>query len=115
LQSKPIGATNPPVFRLQGSLSSSSKAMGARVVALTSSEAKIERVRALGADHAINYRRAPDWADAVREVTGGHGIDIAVETAGSTLSQALKSMAFGGFVGVVGFLGGLKFNCQSCR
>jgi len=84
------------------------KAMGARVVALTSSEAKIERVRALGADHAIHYRRVPDWADAVREVTGGHGIDIAVETAGSTLPQALKSMAFGGFVGVVGFLGGFE-------
>jgi NADPH:quinone reductase-like Zn-dependent oxidoreductase len=84
------------------------KAMGARVVAVTSSEAKMDRVRALGANHAINYRLVPDWADAVREATGGHGIDIAVETAGSTLPQALRAAAFGGFVGVVGFLGGFE-------
>ncbi len=84
------------------------KAMGARVVAITSSADKIARVRELGADHAINYREIPEWSDAVRGATGGRGVDIVVETVGSTLPQALKSLKLGGFVGVVGFLGGME-------
>ena len=84
------------------------KAMGAKVVVVTSSADKIARVTALGADAAINYKENPDWSGAVRAATGGHGIDIVVETAGSTLPQALKTAAFGGFVGVVGFLGGFE-------
>jgi NADPH:quinone reductase-like Zn-dependent oxidoreductase len=84
------------------------KVFGARVVVITSSDEKIARVRALGADTAINYKTTPDWAPAVRAATGGRGVDIVVETAGSTLPQALKSLAFGGYVGVVGFLGGFE-------
>ena len=84
------------------------KAMGAKVVAISSSAEKIARVKALGADAVINYRETPQWAETVRAATGGRGIDIVVETAGSTLGQALESLAFGGFVGVIGFLGGLE-------
>lgn len=82
------------------------KALGAVVVALTSAAAKAEMLRGLGADHVINYREIPDWADAVRAATGGRGVDIVVETTGTTLSQSLNACTFGGFVGIIGFVGG---------
>ena len=85
------------------------KLAGARVAALSSSDAKLERARALGADATINYRTTPEWAAQVREATGGRGVDIVVETGGaSTLPQALAATAFGGFVGVIGFVGGFE-------
>jgi NADPH:quinone reductase-like Zn-dependent oxidoreductase len=84
------------------------KLMGARVVALSSSDEKIGRVRGLGADVAINYREVPDWERAVREATGGRGVDIAIETAGATLARTLAALAFGGTVSVIGFVGGLE-------
>lgn len=84
------------------------KSMGAKVIVLTSSEDKMQRVRSLGSDSAVNYKQVPEWSGVVRDMTGGHGIDIVVETAGSTLPQALKAMSFGGYVGIVGFLGGFE-------
>lgn len=85
------------------------KLAGARVIALSSSDEKLARVRALGADVTINYRTTPAWAAPAREATGGRGVDIVVETGGaSTLPQALAAAAFGGFVGVVGFVGGFE-------
>lgn len=84
------------------------KCMGANVVLITSTDEKVARVKALGADCAINYRSTPNWESAVRAATGGRGVDIVVETAGSTLPQALSALAFGGFVGIVGFLGGFE-------
>lgn len=84
------------------------KSMGASVALITSTDEKVARVKALGADCAINYRSIPNWESAVRAATGGRGVDIVVETAGSTLPQALSALAFGGFVGIVGFLGGFE-------
>lgn len=95
------GTGGVAVFALQFA-----KLAGARVVALSSSEEKLERVRALGADVAIDYRRTPEWGGAVREATGGRGVDIVVETGGGTLPMAISALAFGGFVGVVGFVAG---------
>jgi len=84
------------------------KAMGARVAVISSSEEKLARVQALGADCTVNYRRTPNWGNAVREATGGDGMDVIVETAGSTLPQALSALALGGCISVVGFLGGME-------
>ncbi|WP_157256639.1 zinc-dependent alcohol dehydrogenase family protein [Methyloversatilis discipulorum] len=84
------------------------RSMGARVVLLTSNEEKAARAVSLGADHVIDYRTTPEWAAAVMSATDGRGVDIVVETAGNTLSESLKAVAFGGFVGVVGFLGGFS-------
>lgn len=81
---------------------------GARVIALSSSDEKLARVRDLGAETGINYRTNPDWHLAVKEATGGRGVDIVVETAGGTLEKSLASLAFGGFVGVVGFVAGYR-------
>jgi NADPH:quinone reductase-like Zn-dependent oxidoreductase len=84
------------------------KLHGATVVALSSSDEKLARAKALGADSGVNYRSTPDWSAAVRAATGGRGVDIVVETAGHTLARSLASVAFGGFVGVVGFVAGTE-------
>lgn len=82
------------------------KALGATVVALTSTAQKADMLRGMGADVVLNYRDTPEWSDAVRAVTGGKGVEIVVETTGSTLSQSLNACSFGGFVGIIGFVGG---------
>src|SRR5690606_23252979 len=51
------------------------KAAGARVIALSSSAAKLDRLRALGADEVINYREVEQWGQAVLDLTGGLGVD----------------------------------------
>jgi len=80
------------------------KLVGARVIILSSSDEKLSRAKQLGADVGINYRTTPDWEGPVREATGGRGVDIIV----ATLHKSLASLAFGGFVGVVGFVAGYK-------
>jgi NADPH:quinone reductase-like Zn-dependent oxidoreductase len=82
------------------------KVSGARVLAITSSDARAQLLRQLGVDTVINYRQTPAWSKSVLEETGGNGVDIVVETAGSTLPESLAATAFGGFIGVIGFLGG---------
>jgi NADPH:quinone reductase-like Zn-dependent oxidoreductase len=84
------------------------KLAGARVVVLSSSDEKLARARTLGADVGINYRAVPDWAPAVREATGGRGVDIVVETAGGSLDKSLAAVSFGGFIGIVGFVAGTQ-------
>lgn len=84
------------------------KLAGARVIALSSSDEKLARAKQLGADAGINYRTTPEWQLPVKAATHGHGVDIAVETAGATLNKTLACLAFGGFVGVVGFVAGYE-------
>ena len=85
------------------------KAMGCIVVATTSSDAKIDRLRALGADHVINYKTVPDWGKKVVELTGGHGADHVLEAGGAgTLSQSIAALAMGGQIGLFGVLTGIE-------
>jgi NADPH:quinone reductase-like Zn-dependent oxidoreductase len=84
------------------------KLAGALVIVTSSSDEKIARARELGADVGINYRTIPNWDAAAREATGGRGVDIVVETAGATLAKSISALAFGGFVGVVGFVAGFE-------
>ena len=84
------------------------KLAGARVIVLSSSDEKLVRAKALGADAGINYRTTPDWNVAVKDATQGKGVEIVVETAGATLDKSLAALAFGGFIGVVGFVAGYK-------
>lgn len=84
------------------------KLAGARVIALSSSDEKLARAKQLGADAGINYRTTPDWNVAVKDATQGKGVEIVVETAGATLDKSLACLAFGGFVGIVGFVAGYK-------
>src|SRR5262249_40969049 len=70
---------------------------GCRVISLTSSVAKFDRLRALGAEHVLNYATTPDWGQAVRELTGGEGVDRVVETFGpDTIEQSMRASALHG-------------------
>jgi NADPH:quinone reductase-like Zn-dependent oxidoreductase len=83
--------------------------LGARVIATSSSDAKLERARALGADAGINYKQTPEWGRAVRELTGGRGADCVIDVGGGgTLRQSLEAVAHHGHVAVVGILGGFE-------
>jgi NADPH:quinone reductase-like Zn-dependent oxidoreductase len=83
------------------------KMLGATVIITSSSDAKLERARALGADHAVNYRDNPAWGEAVLEITGGRGADLVVEVGGAeTINQSIVAASVGGTIVIVGVLGG---------
>ncbi|MBB3136633.1 NADPH:quinone reductase-like Zn-dependent oxidoreductase [Rhizobium pisi] len=84
------------------------KMSGARVVILSSSDEKLERAKALGADVGINYKTTPEWSMAVKAATDGRGADLIVETIGSSLPESLSCVSFGGTVAVVGFVAGYE-------
>lgn len=85
------------------------KMVGARAIITSSSDAKLERARALGADVTINYRSTPDWAGAVREATDGLGADLVVEVGGgATLNQAVGAVRVGGHISIIGVLSGWR-------
>ncbi len=82
------------------------KAAGARVIATSSSDEKIERLKQLGADDTINYREVPDWGKKVAELTGG-GVDHVVEVGGAgTLGQSIAATRIAGHVALIGALTG---------
>jgi NADPH:quinone reductase-like Zn-dependent oxidoreductase len=79
---------------------------GARVIATSSSDEKLQRVRALGASDTLNYRTTPDWGDAVRKLTSG-GVDHIVEVGGAgTLNQSLRAIRTAGHIALIGVLAG---------
>lgn len=81
------------------------KAVGAFVIATTSSAPKSERLRALGADETVNYKDDAKWGERVRALTGGRGVDRVVEVGGpGTMGQSLRAVAPGGEIASVGFL-----------
>ncbi len=81
------------------------QAAGAHVIATTSSDAKAERLRALGAHHVLNYREQADWGEQTKALTGGRGVDRVIEVGGpGTLAQSIKAVAVGGQVSMVGVL-----------
>ncbi len=85
------------------------KARGAKVIATSSSDEKLARAKALGADHLINYKTTPDWGAKARELTGGRGVDVVVEVGGeNTLTQSFDAARVGGHVVVIGVLGGFS-------
>lgn len=84
------------------------RAAGARVIATSSSDAKLERLRAMGAGDLINYQRTPEWDAEVLRFTGGRGVDHVVEVGGAgTLSRSLRAVRRGGQVNVIGLLAGV--------
>ncbi len=82
------------------------KLLGATVYAITSSEEKMARAKALGADHVINYK-AEDWSKAVFVATGKRGVDVVVDNVGApTWTQSIRALARGGRLVNVGGTGG---------
>ena len=83
------------------------KMAGARVILTSSSDAKLERARALGADETLNYKTTPDWDKAVWHLTGRQGADHVIEVGGGgTMERSLRSTRFGGTVSAIGVLSG---------
>jgi NADPH:quinone reductase-like Zn-dependent oxidoreductase len=85
---------------------------GARIIATSSSEEKLAKVRALGASDGINYRTTAEWGEQVRQLTGGRGVDHVIEVGGAgTLAQSLRAVRTGGHIALIGVLSGYgQFN-----
>jgi len=81
------------------------RAFGASVIAMTSSAAKMDRLRTLGADEVLNYKEEQQWGDRARALTGGRGVDRVVEVGGGgTIGGSLRAVAAGGELASIGFL-----------
>lgn len=82
--------------------------MGARTIVTSSSDEKLARMQALGANETINYRSTPDWDAAVLELTGGTGVDRVVEVGGpGTFDRSVNAVRVGGIIGLIGILTGV--------
>ncbi|WP_047129046.1 zinc-dependent alcohol dehydrogenase family protein [Xanthomonas arboricola] len=97
-----LGTGGVSIFALQFA-----KAMGATVIATSSSDEKLAKARALGADHVINYREHAEWSAQVLEITNGRGVDHVVEVGGpGTLAQSIRAARVGGHIALIGVLTG---------
>lgn len=98
------GTGGVSIFALQ-----MAKAMGARVIATSSSPEKLEKLKAMGADHVINYRETPKWGAKAKELTGGIGVDEVVEIGGpGTMAQSITASRIGGHISLIGVLTGVS-------
>jgi NADPH:quinone reductase-like Zn-dependent oxidoreductase len=83
------------------------KLLGAQVIITSSSDEKLARARAMGADETINYQMVSEWGRRAREIAGGEGVDHVVEVGGqSTLPQSLRAVRTGGTISMIGVLSG---------
>lgn len=97
-----LGTGGVSIFALQ-----LAKLAGARVIITSSSDEKLARAQALGADHVINYRYKPSWEDEVLKLTHGLGVDLAIDPAGpATLNKTLAATRMGGRISLMGVITG---------
>lgn len=83
------------------------KAAGARVIATSSSDEKLERLKRLGADTVVNYIAEPEWGQKVKALTDGRGVDHVIEVGGpGTLMQSITACRIGGHIALIGVLTG---------
>ena len=83
------------------------KMFGATVIATSSSDAKIERLKSMGADHVINYKTNPEWGKEALSITADQGVDHVVEIGGAgTLNQSITASRMGGHISMIGVLTG---------
>lgn len=82
---------------------------GARVIATSSSDEKLAKVKQLGASDVINYKSMPNWEKQVLALTEGVGVDYVVEVGGAnTLTKSLKAVKMGGQISLIGVLAGAQ-------
>ena len=97
-----LGTGSVSLFALQFA-----KAAGARVIATSSSEEKLEKLKQLGADTVINYKAVPDWGQKAKDLTDGRGVDHVIEVGGpATLTQSITACRTGGHIALIGVLTG---------
>lgn len=88
-------------------------AHGARVIATSSSDANLARVKALGVSDGVNYRTHPDWEREVLKLTGGKGVDVTIDVAGGDgLNKSVLATKAAGVIAQVGFLTGQTTQLQ---
>ncbi|TAJ42626.1 MAG: NAD(P)-dependent alcohol dehydrogenase [Reyranella sp.] len=98
-----LGSGGVSIFALQFA-----KMFGARVIATSSSAAKAERLKKMGAEAVIDYKATPDWDKETLRLTGGRGADITVEVGGAgTLPRSFMATRLGGRIAVIGLLTGM--------
>ncbi len=96
------GSGGVSIFALQFA-----RMIGARVIATSSSDVKLGRLRAMGAETGINYRTHVEWQEAVLAATGGRGVDTVVEVGGAgTLARSIHAVRLGGSISLIGVLTG---------
>lgn len=92
------------------------KMQGAETILISSSDEKLERAKALGADHLINYRSEPDWHKRALGLTDGRGVDLVVDVGGAdTLDKSIAAVRPSGMVAMIGVLGGAASSLQLGR
>ncbi len=97
-----LGSGGVAVFALQFA-----KLAGAKVIATSSSDVKLERLKEIGADECINYSEVPEWDRAVLDLTGRAGVDHVVEIGGAgTLERSIRAVRIGGHIAMIGSLTG---------
>ena len=97
-----LGTGGVSMFALQFA-----KAAGARVIATSSSDEKLEKLKRLGADAVINYKAVPNWGKKVKDLTDGRGVDHVIEVGGpGTLMQSIAACRTGGHIALIGVLTG---------
>jgi NADPH:quinone reductase-like Zn-dependent oxidoreductase len=97
-----LGTGSVSLFALQFA-----KAAGARVIATSSSEEKLGKLKRLGADAVINYHAVPEWGRQAKDLTDGRGVDHVIEVGGpATLAQSITACRMGGHIAIVGVLTG---------
>ncbi len=98
-----LGTGGVSLFALQ-----IAKALGAQVIITSSSDEKLERAKALGADHGINYKTTPDWGKQAFGLAG-LGVNTVVETGGAgTLTQSIEALGWDGSIAYLGVLAGMS-------
>ena len=96
------GTGGVSVFALQ-----LAKTFGATVIATSSSEEKLEKLKSLGADHLINYKAHPEWGKEVLKITNNEGVDHVVEVGGAgTFSESVRCTKLAGHIALIGVLSG---------
>lgn len=106
-----LGTGGVSIFALQFA-----KMMGATVISTSSSAAKLEKLKALGASHTINYTEDPNWGETVRSLTSGRGVDHVIEVGGpGTLPQSIEAVRIGGHVSLIGVLTGRAGEVPTAR
>lgn len=80
-------------------------ALGAEVIVTSSSNEKLEKAKALGATHTINYLEHPDWENEVMRITNDQGVEHIVEVVGgSSIRKSIEALALQGNIYIIGFL-----------
>ena len=97
-----LGSGGVSMFALQFAVDT-----GATVIATSSDDQKLERMRTRGARHGVNYRETPAWGERVRDLAGGEGVDVVIEVGGQgTLEQSCRAVRPGGTIALIGTLAG---------